>query len=78
LDTIHCIHGTCCASCWCTFLQVKILTRRAFDEGQLSGAELVQLMHGLARMPRYAPNQGWLAAAAKATQHHLQDMTPGE
>jgi len=58
-------------------LQVKIVTRRAFDQRQLSGAELVQLMHGLARMPRYAPNQGWLAALAKATQRQLKDLTPG-
>lgn len=59
-------------------LQVKITTRRAFDQGQLSGAELVQLLHGLARMPRYAPNHGWLAAAAEASLPHLPSMTPGE
>jgi hypothetical protein len=57
--------------------QVKINTRREFDQGRLSGAELVQLMHGLARMPRYAPNQGWLAAVTKAAQHHLGDLAPG-
>lgn len=59
-------------------MQVKILTRRAFDQDQLSASELVQLMHGLARMPRYAPNQGWLAALAKASQQQLQELTPGE
>lgn len=59
-------------------LQVKGSTRRAFDQAQLSGAELVQLMHGMARMPRYAPNTGWLAAVARASQQHLQDLTPGE
>lgn len=54
------------------------MTRRAFDQGQLSGEDLVKLMHGLARMPRYAPNTGWLAALATATQQQLQDITPGE
>lgn len=54
------------------------MTRRTFDQGQLSGADLVKLMHGLARMPRYTPNTGWLAALAAATQQQLQTLTPGE
>lgn len=53
------------------------MTRRTFDQGQLSGPDLVKLMHGLARMPRYTPNTSWLAALAAATQHQLQELTPG-
>lgn len=67
-----------CCAVLCAVLQVKILTRRAFDRRELQGAELVQLMHGLARMPRYAPNQGWLGAAAAAVQHDLGQLSPGE
>jgi hypothetical protein len=55
--------------------QVKILTRRGF--GQLSGLSLVQLLHGLARMPRYAPNQGWLAALTKAAKPQLRALPAG-
>lgn len=71
----------CRADLGCTMLscvQVKIITRRVFDRGQLSGAELVQLMHGLARMSKYAPNQGWLAAVATAAQGHLGALSPGK
>lgn len=76
--SVQCVHCHAVLRYAMLCLQVKITTRRAFDQGELSGAELVQLLHGLARMPRYAPNQGWLAAAAEATLHHLQGMTPGE
>jgi hypothetical protein len=57
--------------------QVKIISRRAFDAQQLSGLQLVQLMHGLARMPKYAPNAGWLLALCKQVQPLLQQISPG-
>jgi hypothetical protein len=58
-------------------LQVKIVSRRAFDAQQLSGLQLVQLMHGLARMPKYAPNAGWLLALCKRMQPLLEQVSPG-
>jgi hypothetical protein len=72
------LHAVPCCAVLCPVTQVKIITRRAFDRRELQGAELVQLMHGLARVPRYAPNQGWLAAAAAAVQQDLEQLSPGE
>ncbi|KAF8068349.1 CYP59 [Scenedesmus sp. PABB004] len=56
--------------------QVKIITRRAFDAGRLSGPQLARLAHGLARMPRYAPNAGWLAALARQAARRLDELAP--
>jgi hypothetical protein len=58
-------------------LQVKIISRRAFDARQLSNLQLVQLMHGLARMPKYAPNAGWLLALCMRMQPLMQQVSPG-
>ncbi|WIA30745.1 hypothetical protein OEZ86_000811 [Tetradesmus obliquus] len=58
--------------------QVKIISRRAFDAQELSGPQLMQLMHGLARMPKYAPNAGWLAALCERVKPMLQQISPGE
>lgn len=58
-------------------LQVKIITRRAFDAQELSGPQLSQLMHGLARMPKYAPNAGWLAALCERMKPLLQQVSLG-
>lgn len=57
--------------------QVKIITRRAFDQHKLSGKQLVRLMHGIARMPRYAPNTGWLQALTRQVQRDISRVTPG-
>jgi hypothetical protein len=56
---------------------VKIISRRAFDAQQLSGLQLVQLLHGLARMPKYAPNAGWLLALCTRIQPLLQQVSAG-
>lgn len=66
----------CPPVCLPACLQVKITTRRAF--GQLPALALVQLLHGLARMPRYAPNPGWLLAFTKAVRPQLQNLPAGE
>lgn len=63
--------AACCA-------QVKITTRCAFQQQQLSGGQLVRLMHGMARMPRYAPNAGWLLALAREAQPQLYLLPAGE
>lgn len=59
-------------------MQVKISTRRAFDRHELAAHHLVRLLHGLARMPRYAPNPGWLLALAQEVRQQMQQLTPGE
>jgi hypothetical protein len=58
-------------------LQVKIISRRAFDAQEVTGLQLVQLMHGLARMPKYAPNAGWLLALCERVKPLLQQVSPG-
>ncbi len=60
-----------------TCLQVKIITRRAFGIHQLSAQQLVELMHGISRMPRYAPNIGWLQALCLEVQRDVRSVTPG-
>lgn len=55
-----------------------MITRRAFDEHQLSGQHLVQLMHGISRMPRYAPNTSWTQALVQEVQRDIIQVAPGE
>eukprot|EP00775_Hariotina_reticulata_P005825 gene5825-6066_t len=58
--------------------QVKQISRRAMAAQDLSGQHLVALMHGLARMPKYAPNSGWLSLLSDHVQQHMGQLQPGE
>jgi hypothetical protein len=51
---------------------------RKMKQGGFSGQQLVQLMFGLARMPKYAPNKRWLLVYAKALEPHLRRIPPGK
>ena len=46
--------------------------------GGFSREQLLQLMFGLARMPRYGPSKRWLLIYATATEGHIQHLPPGE
>jgi hypothetical protein len=57
---------------------IKSLARVRLKQQQYTGQQIVVLLHGMARLPRYCPNAEWLAAFAAALQPHLPSLKPGE
>jgi len=58
---------------------LKIALRRMLRQRQLSGRELVMVMHGLSRMePAYWPNEGWMMVFVAQVRPHLRQLPPGD